>query len=934
MGRQTVFIIVLVLCYFSSHSGDPVQLSGIQHAYITADSLFNLSEPTDGTDSASRAGFDEVIAAFSNEHAFPDSFLFNSLWKRGVLEEILGNFEQAKRLYLQSLIVAGKKNTFSDSVQFKPLLYAGGIYYRQNKFDSTRTFLERAQALTERFLYREELERLYNTLGALNFEGGNYFQSKNCFEKALQIIENDKNNIIRKINFENNIATSLNRLGRYEEALNSYLKLLKYEKNTKDVSLNIGNIYIALNNYPEALRYFHNSKTSSRIEVLNYIANAHLLLNQYDSADYYLHLFETKMQESNKPISKIIVGAHHIYKGDYYFKTENDSSAALQFQKAIIQLMYDFTDSSIYSNPSEFSGTISSFNLFNALVKKAGCFEKLYQKDKDINDLKAAMDAYLSAITLSDYLERTMDSDEAKIFLKHNSNMAYNKAIDMVMLLYHLTQNKALLWKAYAIVERNKSSVLVSNLKAFEIKSKMQVPEYLLQQERDTKYSIARLQIKMDQVSENEAGTELANEKRNDELSLSVIQKKIRQYTGDEEIKEQNRFSGHESFFKDNLKKDEAILDFYFSDSLLYVFAITDSDIKPNIIPVSSLDVERVERLESGLQNIENINEQVTDSIIQEMFTKLISPIFQFIKEKKEWTILPDGIFYYFPFEIIANPSTKRMLIEDYAVSYNFSTQFIAQKGIERNQGKPKLIAMAPFISQGMYSYTDSILLDRLPATNMEISGLKGNILRDATATKSKFVDGANHYDILHLATHAVMDVGNPSQSFIAFYPQDSTQPDSYKLYLNELYSLNLDSTRLMLLSACETGVGKLVDGEGVMSLSRGVLYAGCPSVVTTLWPANDQSTAYIINHFYKYMDAGYDLTNALRLSKLDFIKNYPRQKNPSYWAHLILVGQKKSLYASSPLPYGFVSVAFIIIAGGVAVIRRKINGKHKAKVK
>ena len=123
---------------------------------------------------------------------------------------------------------------------------------------------------------------------------------------------------------------------------------------------------------------------------------------------------------------------------------------------------------------------------------------------------------------------------------------------------------------------------------------------------------------------------------------------------------------------------------------------------------------------------------------------------------------------------------------------------------------------------------------------------------------------------------------------------------ESFKLYLNELYNLNLDSARLMLLSACETGVGKFTAGDGVMSLSRGVLYAGCPSVVTTLWPANDQSTAYIINHFYRYMDEGRDLTTALRLAKLDFIHQYPHQKDPSYWAHLVLVGQTNSLFETS----------------------------------
>ncbi|MFT3704050.1 MAG: CHAT domain-containing tetratricopeptide repeat protein [Agriterribacter sp.] len=934
MRKTGLFIIIFVLGFFISRSGDPVYVAGISRLYTSADSLFTLSQPSNETDSLARNDFDGVIAAFVKEPSLPDSFLFNALWKRGVLEELLGNFEKANVFYLKSLKIAADKPGISDSLEFKPLLYAGGIYYRENKFDSTRILLEKAQALTEKYQFHDELERLYNILGALYFEGGNYLQSKNCFEKALQLIENDESSAGRKINFETNIAASLNRLGRYQEALESYFKLLKYKKYTEDISLNIGSIYMAMHKYPEALEFFHNSKTDARIDVFNYIANAHLMQQQYDSANYYLQLFEEKLQEKKTTTSKIAIGLHEIYKGDYNTAIGNIPEANHQYQKAIIALMYDFADSNVYKNPTGFSGTISSFNLFNAIIKKAGCFEKLYEQDKNVKNLKAAMDAYLSAISLTDYLERTMESDEAKIFLKKNSSMAYNKALDMVMLLYGFTHDKELLWKAYSIIERNKSSVLVSNLKAFEVKSKMQVPEELLQQERDLKYKIARAEIMMDKTSESDTSSTFADDKRNNELKLSDVQKKIRQYTSKSDLQEDEHFLSHERYFKHNLKEESAILDFYFSDNILYVFAITNNNIQPNIIPVKDIDLKQVEHLQNALQHIEKISERTSDSVLNELYTKLIAPIFPLIKDKKEWIVLPDRAFYYFPFEIITNPETGRMLIEDYALSYNFSTQFIAQHVSGSKSKDPKLIAMAPFISKGLYSYADSILLDRLPATNMEISGLKGNILKDTTATKSKFINAANHYDILHLATHAVMDGSNPSQSYIAFYPEDSTRQDSYKLYLNELYSLNLDSTHLMLLSACETGVGKFVEGEGVMSLSRGVLYAGCPSVITTLWPANDQSTAYIVNHFYRHMDEGNDLTTALRLSKLDFIKDYPNQKNPSYWAHLILVGQTQALYDSSwhlNMPF-VVTILVVMLLIGMSV-KRWISKRAQKKV-
>lgn len=921
MRKQGLFVVFFSCCFFFSRSGDPVGIARVKQLYKNADSLYSIKNPTPATDSMARLGFDVVISTCSKEPGIPDSLLFHSFWKRGVLEEILGKFNSAKYFYLQSLSLARQKKDIEDSLLFKPLLFAGGIYYRENKFDSTRILLEKAQSLSEKYSFTDELERLYNILGALYFEGGNYLQSKNCFEKALQIIENDKGGAAKKIDFETNIAAAQNRLGNYEEALRRYLSLLKYNEYSTDISLNIGNTYMAMGQYAAALHYFYDCLGSNRIEVFNYIAKAHLKLGQYDSTDYYLRLFEANDAKANSETNKITRGIYHICKGDYLRAKDSLVDAVKEYQQAINQLMYDFSDSNIYSNPSDFSGALSSFNLYDAILKKAACFETMYIKYKNVDNLKAAMEAYLSAIGLTGYLERTMDSDESKIFLKQNSNAAYNKALDMVMNLFAITGDNALLWKAYTIIERNKSSVLVSNLEAFEVKSKAHIPEEILQQERDLKYRIARLQIKLDQGADTIVSRKMVSEKRNDELELAVVQKKIKHYTGAAAENETGELSDQQQFFKDNLTKDQAILDLYFSDSLLYVFAITNNDIHTAIIPQRQLDTAQIALAERGFQHLDNVADHAIDTVARQLFNVLIQPLFSYIKDKKEWMVLPDRLFYYFPFEIITDPATGRMLIEDYSISYNFSTQFIAGKSLRRKQKDPKLIALAPFISQGMYSYKDSVLLDKLPATQMEINGLKGKILKDTAATKSAFINAAGHFDILHLATHAVMDASNPSQSYIAFYPEDPARQDNFKLYLNELYNLNLDSARLMLLSACETGVGKFIAGEGVMSLSRGVLYAGCPSVVTTLWPANDQSTAYIINHFYRHMDEGNDLTTALRLAKLDFIKEYPGQKNPAYWAHLVLVGQTNSLYkASFNMNLQFVLICLGVLLCGGAV--------------
>ncbi|HZZ76546.1 MAG TPA: CHAT domain-containing protein, partial [Puia sp.] len=153
-----------------------------------------------------------------------------------------------------------------------------------------------------------------------------------------------------------------------------------------------------------------------------------------------------------------------------------------------------------------------------------------------------------------------------------------------------------------------------------------------------------------------------------------------------------------------------------------------------------------------------------------------------------------------------------------------------------------------------------------------------------------------DRFPIIHLATHAMTDLDNPSASFIAFYPTAGIRSEDF-LFLDEVYSLNMDSCRMIVISACETGRGELVHNEGVMSFARAFLYAGCPSTINTLWKADDHSTSEIIKLFYKYMEEGDSKTLALQRAKLEFIRNNPLLRNPVYWSHIVLTGDTHPLY-------------------------------------
>jgi CHAT domain-containing protein len=162
-------------------------------------------------------------------------------------------------------------------------------------------------------------------------------------------------------------------------------------------------------------------------------------------------------------------------------------------------------------------------------------------------------------------------------------------------------------------------------------------------------------------------------------------------------------------------------------------------------------------------------------------------------------------------------------------------------------------------------------------------------------ATESTFIEKATGYAILHLAMHTIVNDENPMYSKLVFYQEEGQEEDNL-LNTYELFDLSLNA-EMAVLSACNTGYGKLQRGEGIMSLARGFLYAGVPSIVMTLWPIEDAATADIMKQFYENLAEGMQKDDALRKAKLDFLENTDMlTAHPHFWASFVNIGPAKPL--------------------------------------
>lgn len=196
-----------------------------------------------------------------------------------------------------------------------------------------------------------------------------------------------------------------------------------------------------------------------------------------------------------------------------------------------------------------------------------------------------------------------------------------------------------------------------------------------------------------------------------------------------------------------------------------------------------------------------------------------------------------------------------------------------------------------------------------------------GQSLIGTDANESQFRRLAPTADVLHFGTHARLNDAQPLRSYLALTPVPDAADDGY-LYTYELYNQPLKA-QLAVLTACETGAGSYRSGEGVLSLAHAFQYAGCPSVIYSLWSVDDQQTNVLIEAFYRQLGTGQSTAEALRAAKLAYLDSQEGAlQSPYYWGGLVLTGENPVLEkpgAGAGAGMGWVAglLLGVVIAGG-----------------
>ena len=371
------------------------------------------------------------------------------------------------------------------------------------------------------------------------------------------------------------------------------------------------------------------------------------------------------------------------------------------------------------------------------------------------------------------------------------------------------------------------------------------------------------------------------------------------------------------------LDDDTVLLSYSLGESESFLFAVSRTDFQVKRLPAEKTLEANVQKLLAAITDKNNPAPAEYRRHAANLSQQLLQPVSRMLAGKKRLIIVADGALHRLPYEVLFQPDVPQrgdlrqwpFLIRNFAISYTPSASVLAQLQNESHATAPK-----SFIAFGDPKYelsADGVLASTLRATSAsgrlnfqplryshtEVDGIarlfaendRELFFQDAASEENvKVPDRLSSYRLVHFSTHGYVNEARPRFSGLVLSLPSSqsvsrnSQSEDGLLAAYEIFNLKLKAD-LVVLSACETGLGKEVKGEGLMSLTRAFMYAGAPSVVVSLWNVNDESAADLMIRFYRHLQAGKTKSEALRQAQLETIRD---NGFPFFWAPFVLIGK------------------------------------------
>jgi CHAT domain-containing protein/Tfp pilus assembly protein PilF len=813
---------------------------------------------------------------------------------------------------------------FCSSLSFLPI--AIGIYIGTC---STPSFISAATAQIGLHDTSENNSKIKSSDADIFQKNGNDLQKKGELNSALQAfqrslkINQEQNDRDGQAQALNSIASVYNELGQFVRAIESYERALKISKESKDalgesgILNNMGIVYRNLGQFDRAIKLYQDAlkiqqKLGDRFGIARTINNLGLVYRnnkEYASSlDYYRQALALTKESGKNPAGEAVI---HNNIGFLLNERGLNAEAFKSYQQSleISQKLADRVNESVtlgnigllYNSQGQFDVALGYYQQALAISRQTGDRAgeaKLYQhigtllKERKQNILAIA---YLKqSVNIYEEIRKDLNSlarQEQKLYADTIAPV-YRRLADLLLQQDRVIEAQQVL----DLLKVQEMDDYLKNVRGNEQTAKGVEYQPVERQMMALNIELSDLQVLESQgkltLPQKERLTTLVNQEKeaNRQFSAFLNSAEVQKLTTElnKDIQQQNVDLKAIVGLQKELKQLNAVIIYpLVLESRLEIVLVTPS--APPIhrtVQVRQRDINAaVEKFRSNL--IDSSNFDFKDS--SEQFYKwLIAPIEAELQQANVQTIIyaPDSRLRYIPIATLYDG--KQFLVEKYNIN-NITASSLTNFN-RRGVNQPKVLAGASTIAHSVTVLGKPISFGAIPATKQEVKNIAKIFpsvteLVDSSFTKPTTKTGTDSHTIIHLATHGSFNTGTPDESFLIF-------GDSDRLTLKEIETWVLKGVDLVVLSACETGIGgKYGDGTEVLGLGYQFQHVGARAVIASLWTVSDGGTQKLMDAFYASLKKGVSPTESLRLAQISLIRGGEPFDHPYFWSAFFLIG-------------------------------------------
>ncbi len=855
--------------------------------------------------------------------------LGNAYSEKGDLDKALENYKKDIKI---------KKGIVGENHPILAVAYnnIANIYKTKGEYDYALEHIEKALNLSLNAYGKDNFEtaKYYSSKGSIYMEKGQYDIALDFFKTAL--------NINKAIFGEKHksVADNLSDIGILYNKQAEYDKALIYYKDAYDIQIdlfgenhpdiagtcnNIGDILEKQGKHESSLKYYEKAVSvkikyfgSNHPELAVYYNN--MGINYYNrknyrsSMMYYLKAVSILENNYGSKFPRLV----RIYAniGNICLKDNNFNKSLYYYQKSIAANIRDFNpDSTDYYSHPVIRNYFDINNLLISLNGKADALYRIFISEPDnTENLILSYENYVLCDSVIAITRKKVIKKSDKILLGNRSRLIYDNATSVTIELSEISNNEKQKneynKKAFYFAENNKAVVLSEAVTASEAKYFLHLPREIYEKEKALKIAIANFEKELSEIND-ENKIKIFEENLfvlNDELRKlnNLIESKYPKY---HELKYRTaEFSIDE--IQEQIDKNTAVRSYFCGQDNIIIFTVTKEKLT---VSYSDKPDDFEEKVKEFHRNITSGYKSYFKLFLQsgQYFYELFFP--ERLPDKiKNLIIIPDGMIGLIPFESLLNEDYQGtvtnfkeypFLIKKYQINYAYSAGLLLKslKAKSRmNDSRKAWLGFAPVFDNISQRNINGVNATALPGSKREVNDIEelfkqkklvtNSVINNfATETYFKTAELMN-YKYIHIATHGIVNTFEPKLSGLLMYPE-SDENDGV-LFSGEIYNLELDAD-LAVLSACETGLGKISKSEGIIGLSRALLFAGADNIIVSLWKVSDESTTNLMVDFYSnLLENETDRAYALHKAKLKMIGEGGTFAHPFFWSPFVLIGK------------------------------------------